>query len=138
MTYFPDLSTYEYGEAERPMVNVGWLGRGQAFASGSVAPEVVDGLAQLAMDEQNVYRGWHNCEFCAEESPIEFPAPDGSSLLLGHAEVHVAGPDGAVYAAPTLILHYITAHEYRPPADFLYAVQQAAGAERIDSDRAAG
>ncbi|MFI5729649.1 DUF6188 family protein [Kribbella sp. NPDC051587] len=123
MTYYRDLSPYEYGESDRPMVNVGWLGRGREFPTGPVAPTVVAGLARLAVDERNVYRGWHECEFCDAESPIEFPGPEGS-LLLGHAEVHITGPDGVVYAAPTLILHYIEAHEYRPPTEFLSAVAQ--------------
>jgi hypothetical protein len=42
--------------------------------------------------------------------------------LLGDAEIRVPGRGGKVYAAPTLICHYIDKHRYCPPQDFLDAV----------------
>jgi hypothetical protein len=35
----------------------------------------------------------------------------------------VLSPKGIWYAAPTLLHHYVSAHEYRPPADFVDAVR---------------
>ena len=34
----------------------------------------------------------------------------------------MAGATGRVYAAPTLIWHYVTEHGYRPPDEFIDAV----------------
>ncbi|AVT38709.1 hypothetical protein [Plantactinospora sp. BB1] len=31
---------------------------------------------------------------------------------------------GVMFAAPSLIWHYVTAHSYRPPTEFIEAVQQ--------------
>jgi hypothetical protein len=47
---------------------------------------------------------------------------DGQTLALGDAEIRVGGENGIVYAAPTLICHYIHEHGYRPPDEFLAAV----------------
>jgi hypothetical protein len=42
---------------------------------------------------------------------------------LGNGEIIVKGEDGRRYAAPTLILHYIEAHHYLPPEEFIQAVR---------------
>ena len=42
---------------------------------------------------------------------------DGQSLTLGDGEIRVSGSGGVVFAAPTLICHYIHTHGYRPPEE---------------------
>ena len=42
--------------------------------------------------------------------------------LLGSAELRLVGRDGAVYAAPDLVLHYVEHHNYLPPHEFVEAV----------------
>jgi hypothetical protein len=46
----------------------------------------------------------------------------GRRLWLGNGEIRI--PDGptAMFAAPTLIWHYVEAHGYRPPDRFIAAV----------------
>jgi hypothetical protein len=44
--------------------------------------------------------------------------------LLGDAEIRVVGKDGTWLIAPTLVLHYVTEHAYRPPAEFIDAVSR--------------
>lgn len=108
------------------MLNVGWLGSDSAFKTGPVLPGLVDALLVLATDQQNVTRGWHDCEFCGVESPIVVSVPgSGESIYLGHAELHVRGVGGEVYAAPTLVIHYVAEHGYRPPSVFQDAVLTA-------------
>ena len=48
---------------------------------------------------------------------------DGVSMHLGSAEIRVQGIDGAVYAAPNLIYHYMANHNYLPPEEFLGAIR---------------
>jgi hypothetical protein len=56
-------------------------------------------------------RGRYECDFCTgKEKP-------GSS-----AEVRVPGKNGRVYAAPHMIHHYVVAHGYLPPEEFIQAV----------------
>lgn len=44
---------------------------------------------------------------------------DAREITLGNGEIRVAGKGSVVYAAPTLICHYIGGHAYQPPAQFL-------------------
>ena len=78
---------------------------------------------KLAGEPANVTRGLHNCELCDQQSPILIDAVDGlhGSAVLGFGEVLVDG-DGEIYAAPTLIVHYIDRHNYLPPDQFLTAL----------------
>ena len=46
-------------------------------------------------------------------------------LYLGSAEIRVFGPRGKIYAAPNLLFHYVTAHHYKPPVEFLQALALA-------------
>lgn len=47
---------------------------------------------------------------------------DGTTLLLGSAEIRVPSRLGVVYAAPDMIYHYIKDHDYVPPQEFIDAV----------------
>jgi hypothetical protein len=47
---------------------------------------------------------------------------NGEQRLIGSAEIRVFGKEGAIYAAPTLIYHYVEQHHYKPPADFVHAL----------------
>ena len=43
-------------------------------------------------------------------------------VWLGNGEIRVTGEDGTVYAAPTMIAHYVAEHHYLPPQEFVDAV----------------
>ena len=47
---------------------------------------------------------------------------DGIELRVGNGEVHIAGQEGTVYAAPTMIVHYVQKHGYCPPTEFIDAL----------------
>lgn len=47
---------------------------------------------------------------------------DAEESILGSAEIRVGLPGGRWYAAPNLVYHYVTAHNYRPPDEFIEAV----------------
>nr|WP_255356901.1 hypothetical protein [Kibdelosporangium sp. MJ126-NF4]CEL21843.1 hypothetical protein [Kibdelosporangium sp. MJ126-NF4]CTQ92622.1 hypothetical protein [Kibdelosporangium sp. MJ126-NF4] len=38
MTYYPDLTPYQYTLADQPMVNVGWLEPGHEFIAAVLTP----------------------------------------------------------------------------------------------------
>jgi hypothetical protein len=131
MTYFPDLSPYTYLDeasttpAETGALNVGWLAEGHEYARGSVGAGVIEGLYRALEHEVNVTRGIHYCEFCNWGADPPFPyaiSPvTGKRHLLGNSEIRVVGADGTVYAAPTWVVHYVAAHQYRPPEEFCEA-----------------
>jgi hypothetical protein len=40
------------------------------------------------------------------------------------AEIRVVGNNGRVYASPMMLVHYVEAHGYLPPQEFIDAVMQ--------------
>ena len=125
MAFFPDLSPYTYFPLVRGqrMLNVGWLGAREPFATGPFASDVLDCIVDLCRSPWNLTMGAHECELCA-------PVAEQPSVPLwvdywpsGNGEIHVEGDDGIVYAAPTLIYHYIRDHGYAPPEEFTAALR---------------
>lgn len=127
MSYFPDGSPYTFSEGESEAVNVGWLDAEHEFPTEEPSDAFVLALARLCRRSVNRTRGYHRCQLCppshAESRPSPTRAKDGEEeFLLGDAEVRVRASNGAVYAAPNLIVHYVAEHKYRPPAALLGAV----------------
>jgi hypothetical protein len=124
--HYHDLATYQYNLPAKlkGVLTVGWLEKGTAFPFGDVSPRFLERLLGLIVHKRvNVMRGLHYCDFCSEEE-VRVEA-DGERDVLGHAEVWVPSVDGAtIFAAPTLIYHYITNHQYLPPKPFLEAVER--------------
>ncbi|QGM47656.1 hypothetical protein [Methylocystis heyeri] len=124
MTYYEDLSEYSYhgGAFHRPGTwNVGWLGLGHEFQKAEPTKEVLDKLWRFCRISVAQMRGIHDCEFCGDDS--YYAERDGEALLLGTSEIRVFSPTGKIYAAPTLIYHYIEHHNYRPPDEFIQALK---------------
>ena len=110
MAYFADLTPHTYtptGDLE--VLNVGWLDEGRPFPVGTTPQEFRDALLDLCRRPILLHRGVHVCWFCR-------------GGLAGNGQIRVLGPKGTWYAAPTLVHHYVSAHEYSPPADFVGAV----------------
>ncbi|KUL28546.1 DUF7919 family protein [Actinoplanes awajinensis] len=105
-----DLTPYTYLSAPLPMLTVGWLGPEYGVQGGTDAPLTAGELDQLRTRSRRIVSlclGWHTCEFCL--------AADGNG------EYHYYLPDGRIYAAPMMIVHYAEQHGYRPPPDLLEA-----------------
>lgn len=81
---------------------------------------MIDALKVLSGAYDNQMRGVHHCEFCSTERPVILggPARD-TQVWLGSAEIRAQGADGTLYAAPNLVIHYITEHRYCPPRGVL-------------------
>lgn len=142
VTYIADLSPYTYLDTDTVHVDegmvtfvpryrrvaVGWLAGDREFNRGMVPAGFVDALIRLHDERRaNGTRGFHLCEFCPAPDPFEgMPQTvhEDRSLGLGSAEVRVPALQVPRYmfAAPNLIIHYVTEHEYLPPAAFVAAV----------------
>jgi hypothetical protein len=127
MTYFADLSDYTYMNSDyssRPATkNVGWLGEGNAFEVAEPSEELLDKLWSFCKISVAQTRGIHRCEFCIGKN-VHFSERNGDALLLGSSEIRVFGEDKHIYAAPTLIYHYVKVHGYKPPQEFIQAVMR--------------
>ena len=137
MTYFSDLSLYAHGHSSHPgVVHAGWLDNVHPYPRGTVDAKLVEKMRLLASNPVELYRGKHICELCAEPpdliktiQPNKCIDPNCSwakwiDQRWSNGEIRVSD-EGIVFAAPVLIVHYIEAHGYLPPAHFLKAVDKA-------------
>jgi hypothetical protein len=125
MTYFKDLSRYEYlsDRFARPnTLNIGWLGLDNKFPTDTPSDELLDLVWSFCKISIAQTRGVHECEFCKVKDS-ELGERKGEKLLLGTSEIRVFAEDGTIYAAPTLIYHYILKHSYQPPYVFIAALR---------------
>jgi hypothetical protein len=136
VTYFSDHSPYAYGRGSHPgVIHVGWLDNIHPFPKGAVDARLVEKMKLLASNAVELYRGKHICELCAEPAHlIKTMLPNRIVLdpncswarwaaeRSSNGEIRVSW-GGSVFAAPVLIIHYIEAHCYLPPTQFLKAVE---------------
>jgi hypothetical protein len=127
MAWYADLTPCTYFDGEQPhgakLLAVGWLEHGHAYQHGMVDSAVINKLVALFRNswEPGMFLGWHDCDLCQPPSwPDAFHAAEGS-VPMGIANLFVPGT-GVLYAAPSLILHYIAVHGYAPPEAFCTAV----------------
>lgn len=113
MAFFEDLTPYTYCHPEEEPVNtlnVGWLEFGHPFQVGETSAEFRVKLGILCQNRVKKMRGFQTCGFC-----------ESGDNHRSSAEIRVAIRD-RVFAAPELIHHYVVAHDYLPPAEFIEAV----------------
>jgi hypothetical protein len=123
--YFEDMTPYSYS-AERfaddapSMVNFGWLDASHEYSRGEVPPGLVNQALALAADYTNAMRGFHCCPFCRERTHMSMLLGD-QPVYLGHSEIRIRVGD-TTYVAPSLLPHYMAAHNYMPPAEVIRAL----------------
>jgi hypothetical protein len=97
------------------LLNVGWIDCNVTFRTGTAPSELIYKVALATRLLRNPMRGIHGCPFCGHEHI--FVQLDGEEFLLGMSEVWLPSPTSeTIYIAPSLLLHYIEAHNYVPPA----------------------
>jgi hypothetical protein len=101
MAFFEDLTPYSYHRPEEELpgtLNVGWLDRTHPSPTGQTDEAFRGKLGRLCQRRVKRTRGFHPCPFCTGRG-----RPHSSS------EMRVSG-GGKVYAAPSLVHHYVVAH----------------------------
>ena len=149
MGHPPDLSPYCYCRDDLRAKNVGWLQRGCEFDTMVPSEDTLDLLWSFCSISVMQSRGIHECDLCATPQTVH-AARNGVRLLLGTSEIRVfSGESGtstrrrrirgiepsgllflrsptvsfSIFAAPTLIYHYVRTHHYKPPDEFLRALK---------------
>jgi len=126
MTYFEDLADYSYHDSYfyRPHTkSVGWLDGGHDFPKTAPTEEELDLIWAYCKVSVAQMRGIHECNRCPSGTSYYVKWKD-EPLLLGSSEIRVFGRNGIIYAAPTLIFHYVLVHQYKPPDEFLRALRE--------------
>jgi|GEM_PF-2666829 len=94
--------------------SVGYLNRGDTFPTGATSTAAYDALKAIVDCDVNpigvASSGMHQCDIC------QFDGPFGKSndVWIPHGSI--------MFVCPSLITHYIAAHRFLPPSDFLDAV----------------
>lgn len=111
--WFEDLTQCNYFANFFPSMAVGWLKNGKPYTTGETSKEIVEKIYEFNKTSGMYYRfcGYHVCDFC-----------DYVNIELGATTILIVYED-KVYACPALIIHYIEAHQYCPPNEFIQAVQ---------------
>jgi hypothetical protein len=128
VTFFADLTPYTYFHPEEEQagtVNIGWLDPRHPFPIGQTSDEFRARLAVISLWPVKQTRGFHPCYFCK-----------GKDRPGGSAEIRVVRVR-KMYAAPILAHHYVVAHWYRPPEEFVAAVLGWDASRASDPERAA-
>jgi hypothetical protein len=103
------------------VLNVGWLDDTRDYNTAEPSSLFLEKLTKILEEvgefdaHVNPIRGTHTCNLCGERK--------FESHFLGSSELWIpATKVGNLYAAPSLIVHYIDAHNYKPPEEFIDAV----------------
>jgi hypothetical protein len=106
---------------------VGWLDSEHSFTVGHVRQDLVDTLRRMCRHGVNRTRGIYFCDFCprpdGEVFPRIFVRDELGTYVVGSAEIRVPASDKRIFAAPDMIVHYVTDHQYKPPDAFLRALE---------------
>jgi len=126
MTHFQDHTPWNYigPIAGDPVRAIGWLSNEHPYETGSVSEEFYRHLKVLFEKpwQPMVFMGYHECDLC------QFDGMKGCNNLFIPAS-------GFLFVAPELILHYITAHHYRPPQEFQDAVVKCSSTRSMEYKR---
>jgi hypothetical protein len=141
MIWFEDLELLRYHsgpfDAENwsvPLQAIGWLEASSRFDRGACPDSVFARLKTLVGQSRSAhphyyFRGGMTCSFCTAAG-IESPGP-----VWSQENIFVPG-SGVVYVAPGGIVHYVEAHGYLPPAEFIEAVLRCPDLESEEYCRA--
>jgi hypothetical protein len=138
--HFPDLTPYSYyvEASDVPAINIGWLDSAHDFAKGTPPKGFIDRLRVISCTRIKQMRGFQICDFCSDLrsflKPREWSDQDKAFYhscfadgRFSSAEIRVIGLNGRIYASPVMLAHYVEAHHYLPPQEFIDAVMQAGG-----------
>ena len=119
--HHPDLSPIDFGGMAA--IAVGWLERTHPYPKGSVSVPIFLKLMQLLEQpwQPAISAGRHPCSFCVMTGGPASLTYEDTNITVGAANLFVPA-DETIFIAPSLIAHYIDAHEYLPPTVFLDAV----------------
>lgn len=126
MAYFKDFSEYIYhASSVRPRTfNIGWLDSEHEFRKASPDTTLLDSLWEYCKVSVVQMRGIHECELCGVPHRTVLASRKGEARrLLGSAEIRVFNEHEGLFAAPNLIYHYVRAHQYSPPDEFVLALK---------------
>ena len=128
MAHYSDLERCTYFDRQDDhsvdLIAVGWLEAPYPYQQGGVRAEFSDRLFSLleSVWDPILFRGKHDCSLC-DLGPREMRSKAGLIVDMGALNLFVPNEGSTgLFVAPSLILHYVVDHGYRPPPQFQTAV----------------
>lgn len=120
MEHYKDLTYYSFHHFENAL-NIGWINETAPYTKGKVTEIFLEKLKEYIIHPFNSIRGYRKCDLCNCNS---FKVcVSNQEINLGYSEIRVISQNGKQrFAAPDMIYHYITDHNYLPPFQFIEAV----------------
>lgn len=124
MAIYKDFSKYQINDKEiENVVNIGWLGEKDSFIKGGTSYEFLVKLWEYYKCPVLLTRKIYQNKSLDGDGNSFVAMGKGRSVQLGSFEIRVLDEaEKTVYAAPSLLIHYIVNHHYLPPIEFINAV----------------
>lgn len=102
---------------------VGWLDTGEDYPRGPLLAGFGDALAGLLVRpwQPVLLLGFHRCPFCRLSGGPDQVRVGDRRIDCGASNLFVPAGE-RLFVAPSLVLHYVDAHDYSPPTEFQRAV----------------
>jgi hypothetical protein len=127
--YFEDLTKYCFylKKPVETVKNVGWLDVEKSFNKGEVDPNFLAKLSAIILGSENIdvhVNRVRSADSCAlSDCDVKEIKCGSRSEYLGASEIWIPSViDGEFFAAPSLVYHYVAAHNYLPPQEFIISV----------------
>jgi hypothetical protein len=119
-----DLTPYTGCDCDKTIgldpLAIGFVTRKHPFQTGKVPPKFLQKLLPFCHPSKTVCQmhRTQNSALGGEQIVVEI---NGEQITLGGAEIRIIGEE-EIYAAPDLVYHYVSDHNYLPPDEFIQAV----------------
>ena len=138
MAYIKDLACCKLFP-DRPIDNlaaVGWLSKDHPMTTGPVSIDFFEKLCTLLMHawQPFISAGTHECDLCQFSGTANARYKDYSIKSAATQNLFIPF-SGKIYIAPESIAHYINAHYYKPPQEFIAAVIECPPMNSMDYKR---
>jgi hypothetical protein len=106
-------------------IMVGWLAAKSPYAKGPVDRAFFVRLLELLAEPWQPFAcaGRHPCEFCRFTGGPSRVSCEGREAAVGIGDLYVPFEE-TLYVAPSLVAHYVDAHDFAPPPEFVTAVMR--------------
>lgn len=166
LTCYRDGELHGIANVYPDVKNIGWLEENELFEKGEVSPALILKLKEIlfldvknneekrrgifdkhqaiCVHQMHMRGSPYKCPLCKKNITNIQVKPEGVNLysgqtksILGLNEICIPSIDGKkYYSFPTMLYHYITEHNYKPPDEFLDALFEFDLTKPYDIDEA--
>jgi len=99
-----------------------WIDDNHPYPQGEAREIFLKRLFEFCQETVLMTAGWHLCPLCQKRGDIRITEIyNNQKLQLGKGQIRIFY-NNSVYAAPSLIFHYVVKHKYKPPYEFIETV----------------